>query len=141
MSASKLSYHFEYAPIRVEGWWSKLDEADAVVEGRERTVNEPIHGVRIVEVSCGAQHTIALAEDGNVFTWGFGGYGRLGHAANVELLLKVAVVAFINAMLVCGRLMNTTRDLSSISAQAIRLPVVRSASGLADSPTLSKLGR
>eukprot|EP00035_Acanthoeca_spectabilis_P020845 m.434863 g.434863 ORF g.434863 m.434863 type:complete len:581 (-) comp17780_c0_seq1:1385-3127(-) len=84
VSASKLSYHFEYAPIRVEGWWSKLDEADAVVEGRERTVNEPIHGVRIVEVSCGAQHTIALAEDGNVFTWGFGGYGRLGHAANAD---------------------------------------------------------
>jgi hypothetical protein len=83
VSASKLSYHFEYSPIKVEGWWSKLDDEDVVTEGRDRTLNEPIHGVRIVDVACGAQHTIALAEDGNIFTWGFGGYGRLGHTKNV----------------------------------------------------------
>ena len=33
----------------------------------------------ISDVKCGNNHTVAMAEDGKVFTWGFGGYGRLGH--------------------------------------------------------------
>lgn len=34
---------------------------------------------RVLQVSCGAQHTIALRDDGCVFTWGKGADGRLGH--------------------------------------------------------------
>nr|XP_043616610.1 protein RCC2 homolog [Erigeron canadensis] len=33
----------------------------------------------IVKVACGANHTVALDSKGYVYTWGFGGYGRLGH--------------------------------------------------------------
>lgn len=33
----------------------------------------------IVNLACGHNHTIAVASDGGVHTWGFGGYGRLGH--------------------------------------------------------------
>lgn len=33
----------------------------------------------VCNVACGHNHTIALCTDGTVITWGFGGYGRLGH--------------------------------------------------------------
>lgn len=34
---------------------------------------------RIIAVSCGHNHTLAVDSDGIAFSWGFGGYGRLGH--------------------------------------------------------------
>jgi len=34
---------------------------------------------QVADVACGNNHTLALMADGSVFTWGFGGYGRLGH--------------------------------------------------------------
>lgn len=40
----------------------------------------------LVDISGGGSHSIALAEDGRVFTWGLGEGGRLGHGgANIEL--------------------------------------------------------
>jgi alpha-tubulin suppressor-like RCC1 family protein len=33
----------------------------------------------IVQVATGARHTCAVAEDGSLFTWGSGSFGRLGH--------------------------------------------------------------
>ncbi|XP_010498413.1 PREDICTED: protein RCC2 [Camelina sativa] len=33
----------------------------------------------IVKVACGTNHTVAVDKNGFVYTWGFGGYGRLGH--------------------------------------------------------------
>nr|XP_004238336.1 protein RCC2 [Solanum lycopersicum] len=36
-------------------------------------------GETIVKVACGTNHTVAVDKSGYVYTWGFGGYGRLGH--------------------------------------------------------------
>ncbi|KAA0063262.1 protein RCC2-like protein [Cucumis melo var. makuwa] len=36
-------------------------------------------GEKIVKVACGTNHTVAVDSNGFVYTWGFGGYGRLGH--------------------------------------------------------------
>ncbi|KAL5706558.1 hypothetical protein ACHQM5_024709 [Ranunculus cassubicifolius] len=33
----------------------------------------------IVKVACGTNHTVAVDSNGFVYTWGYGGYGRLGH--------------------------------------------------------------
>ncbi|OAY68344.1 Protein RCC2 [Ananas comosus] len=33
----------------------------------------------VVKVACGTNHTVAVDSNGFVYTWGFGGYGRLGH--------------------------------------------------------------
>ncbi|MCO5595508.1 hypothetical protein L7F22_049553 [Adiantum nelumboides] len=33
----------------------------------------------VVKVACGNNHTVAVDSIGNVYTWGYGGYGRLGH--------------------------------------------------------------
>lgn len=36
-------------------------------------------GETIVKVACGTNHTVAVDANGCVYTWGYGGYGRLGH--------------------------------------------------------------
>ncbi|XP_052201624.1 uncharacterized protein LOC127807642 [Diospyros lotus] len=36
-------------------------------------------GETITKVACGTNHTVAVDTNGFVYTWGFGGYGRLGH--------------------------------------------------------------
>ncbi|KAL8059195.1 hypothetical protein ABFS82_03G068500 [Erythranthe guttata] len=36
-------------------------------------------GETIVKVACGTNHTVAVDKNGFVYTWGYGGYGRLGH--------------------------------------------------------------
>ncbi|KAL1533340.1 protein RCC2-like [Salvia divinorum] len=38
-----------------------------------------LSGETIVKTACGTNHTVAVTKDGHVYTWGFGGYGRLGH--------------------------------------------------------------
>eukprot|EP01018_Ginkgo_biloba_P019992 Gb_16498 [translate_table: standard] len=38
-----------------------------------------LSGKSIKKVACGNNHTVAVDSDGFVYTWGFGGYGRLGH--------------------------------------------------------------
>ncbi|KAI3969976.1 hypothetical protein MKW92_007860 [Papaver armeniacum] len=36
-------------------------------------------GKTVVKVACGINHTVAVDSKGFVYTWGYGGYGRLGH--------------------------------------------------------------
>uniref|UniRef100_K3WLR5 RCC1-like domain-containing protein n=1 Tax=Globisporangium ultimum (strain ATCC 200006 / CBS 805.95 / DAOM BR144) TaxID=431595 RepID=K3WLR5_GLOUD len=37
---------------------------------------------RILHIACGARHSVAVAEDGDVFSWGDGKCGALGHGLN-----------------------------------------------------------
>jgi E3 ubiquitin-protein ligase HERC3 len=43
------------------------------------SVIEAIQNYRIVSVAAGKFHSMALAADGKLFTWGAGSYGQLGH--------------------------------------------------------------
>ncbi|KAL6506748.1 hypothetical protein OROHE_022580 [Orobanche hederae] len=38
-----------------------------------------LSGETIVKVACGTNHSVAVDKKGHVYTWGYGGYGRLGH--------------------------------------------------------------
>ena len=42
-------------------------------------VGGDLTGVRVVGVAAGGYHSIALAADGRVFTFGGGAWGKLGH--------------------------------------------------------------
>ncbi|KAJ4964512.1 hypothetical protein NE237_024451 [Protea cynaroides] len=57
-------------------------------ESSVKLANEPqpqpraiasLAGETIIKVACGTNHTVAVDSKGFVYTWGFGGYGRLGH--------------------------------------------------------------
>ncbi|KAI8377547.1 regulator of chromosome condensation 1/beta-lactamase-inhibitor protein II [Radiomyces spectabilis] len=39
----------------------------------------------IVSIACGANHSLAMDDGGYVYSWGFGGYGRLGHGEQKDL--------------------------------------------------------
>lgn len=39
---------------------------------------------RIVDIACGAQHTVAAADDGDVYSWGYGKCGALGHGRSEQ---------------------------------------------------------
>ena len=40
---------------------------------------ESLKGKKVVEVACGASHSGCILDDGTLYTWGKGRYGRLGH--------------------------------------------------------------
>eukprot|EP00899_Mesostigma_viride_P007600 jgi/Mesvir1/16841/Mv15734-RA.1 len=57
-------------------------------DGRKTLVYEPqpsaaaisaLAGKKVVKMACGTNHSVVLDDQGHVYTWGFGGYGRLGH--------------------------------------------------------------
>jgi len=43
-------------------------------------------GVRMQTISCGYKHTIAKCSLGKTYTWGYGGFGQLGHGSFVSEL-------------------------------------------------------
>ena len=40
---------------------------------------EALKGKIVVDVACGSSHSACILDDGSMYTWGKGRYGRLGH--------------------------------------------------------------
>ncbi|WJX36013.1 hypothetical protein P8452_23933 [Trifolium repens] len=53
-------------------------------------------GETIVKVACGTNHTVAVDKNGFVYTWGYGGYGRLGHREQKDEFSPRRVDIFTN---------------------------------------------
>lgn len=43
------------------------------------TFNGKQTGKHVVHVACGSTYSAAITADGELYTWGRGNYGRLGH--------------------------------------------------------------
>ena len=60
-------------------------------------IEAPLEGKCVVQVACGAGHSMALTHDGRLFTWGKGGIGNsggnLGHGSNVDYTTPYTVEA------------------------------------------------
>ena len=54
----------------------------------------PMPGYRITDIATGAAHSLALEADGQVFSWGAGGYGRCGHGDNKDALAPRLIRTF-----------------------------------------------
>ena len=74
------------------------EPAPALVEG--------LLGVAVAAVCCGGQHAAVLTAAGEVYTWGRGGFGRLGHGDAHSLkaprLVRGALVGVVCAQVACG---------------------------------------
>lgn len=77
VSNSKLAFDCKVRPQRVMVFIDKTKEGQVT----------PILDVEVEEVACGQNHMVALDTNGRVFTWGFGGYGRLGHSDTKDELV------------------------------------------------------
>lgn len=77
------------------------------IESRNRigfdTVTKPVRvigfgagegEVKVKQIACGTNHTLALDENGKVWSWGFGGYGRLGHKKPEDVLRPKRIETF-----------------------------------------------
>lgn len=47
---------------------------------------EALRSKRIRDIACGSSHSAAITSSGELYTWGLGEYGRLGHGDNVTQL-------------------------------------------------------
>jgi len=74
VSSNKLSFKCELSPRKVNVWIEK---------SRDGRVS-PVLDVDVRDVACGSNHAVVMDSKKRVFTWGFGGYGRLGHADNKD---------------------------------------------------------
>ncbi|XP_037299924.1 protein RCC2 homolog isoform X1 [Manduca sexta] len=70
VTSTKLSFHFETVPKQVALFVQKSKDGYVA----------PVKDVAIVDFSCGNNHTVAIDSKKRAFSWGFGGFGRLGHA-------------------------------------------------------------
>jgi alpha-tubulin suppressor-like RCC1 family protein len=52
-----------------------------------------LRGADVTQVACGALHSMAVTRDGDVYTWGFGKNGRLGHGDEEDQMLPKRVEA------------------------------------------------
>ncbi|ORZ23543.1 regulator of chromosome condensation 1/beta-lactamase-inhibitor protein II [Absidia repens] len=46
---------------------------------------------KITAIACGANHSLALDDEGYVYSWGFGGLGRLGHGEQKDLSIPKVI--------------------------------------------------
>lgn len=47
---------------------------------------ETLRSKRIRDIACGSSHSAAITSSGELYTWGMGEYGRLGHGDTVTQL-------------------------------------------------------
>lgn len=58
------------------------------------TLIEALAKVEISSVECGQYHSLALAADGTVYSWGWGVHGQLGHGNSDGISLPKRIEAF-----------------------------------------------
>ncbi|XP_017782464.1 PREDICTED: E3 ubiquitin-protein ligase HERC2 isoform X2 [Nicrophorus vespilloides] len=66
---------------------------------------ERLRSKRIRDIACGSSHSAAISSSGELFTWGLGEYGRLGHGDNITQLKPKLVKTLVGHRIVqvaCG---------------------------------------
>ncbi|XP_043853448.1 protein RCC2 [Dromiciops gliroides] len=82
--AQRIEYDCELVPRRVAIFIEKTKDGQIL----------PVPNVVVRDVACGTNHTLVLDSQKRVFSWGFGGYGRLGHAEQKDEMVPRLVKLF-----------------------------------------------
>ena len=64
--------------------WGEGDDGKLGLGNSGGTVDTPrliesLRGKKVVDAACGSSHSACILDDGSLYTWGKGRYGRLGH--------------------------------------------------------------
>jgi len=84
ITSSKMSFEFETSPRRIQ----------LFVESAKGSHPTPVRDVRVVDVACGNNHTVCIDSKKRIFSWGFGGYGRLGHSEQKDEMIPRLIKFF-----------------------------------------------
>ncbi|XP_074029211.1 E3 ubiquitin-protein ligase HERC2 [Leptinotarsa decemlineata] len=87
-----------------EGEDGKLGHGNRLNLDKPRMI-EILRSKKIRDIACGSSHSAAITSSGELFTWGLGEYGRLGHGDNVTQLKPKLVKALVGHRVIqvaCG---------------------------------------
>lgn len=87
-----------------EGEDGKLGHGNRLSLDRPRMI-ESLKSKRIRDIACGSSHSAAISSNGELYTWGLGEYGRLGHGDNLTQLRPKLVKALLGHHIIqvaCG---------------------------------------
>ncbi|XP_023713900.1 E3 ubiquitin-protein ligase HERC2 [Cryptotermes secundus] len=87
-----------------EGEDGKLGHNSRLSLDKPRLI-ESLKSKRIRDIACGSSHSAAITSNGELYTWGLGEYGRLGHGDNVTQLKPKLVKSLLGNRIVqvaCG---------------------------------------
>ena len=82
-----------------EGDEGKLGHCSKLSCDKPRLI-EALKSKRVRDISCGSSHSAAITSSGELFTWGCGEYGRLGHGDNATQLRPKQVKALASKRIV-----------------------------------------
>lgn len=83
-AGNKFSFHCETSPRRVVLFIEKSRDGHVT----------PVDDVTVVEVAAGINHALAVDKKKRCFSWGFAGYGRLGHSETKNELTPRNIKSF-----------------------------------------------
>ncbi|ETN64680.1 hect E3 ubiquitin ligase [Anopheles darlingi] len=87
-----------------EGEDGKLGHGNRLTLEKPKLI-ETLRTKRIRDIACGSSHSAAITSSGELYTWGLGEYGRLGHGDNCTQLKPKLVTALADHRVVqvaCG---------------------------------------
>lgn len=87
-----------------EGEDGKLGHNNRITLDKPKLI-EALRSKRVRDIACGSSHSAAITSSGELYTWGLGEYGRLGHGDNCTQLKPKLVQALIGQRVVqiaCG---------------------------------------
>lgn len=70
------------------------------------TLCKSLRNQKVMYISCGEDHTVALTKEGGVFSFGAGGFGQLGHNSTQNEILPKRVMELMGSVIsqvACGR--------------------------------------
>lgn len=87
-----------------EGEDGKLGHGNRLTLDKPKLI-ETLKSKRIRDIACGSSHSAAITSSGELYTWGLGEYGRLGHGDNCTQLKPKLVTSLLDHRIVqvaCG---------------------------------------
>lgn len=81
----------------------------------EPTLITGLAGKQVVQIACGSTHSAAVTSEGELYTWGRGNYGRLGHGKN---WCEIKLYILYCALLVCVNKLDTVEGSLIIECTA-----------------------
>nr|CAH7730683.1 unnamed protein product [Callosobruchus chinensis] len=83
-TSTKLCFNYQTSPKRIVLYIEKTKDGHVA----------PVDVQQIVDFSCGQNHTVAIDSKKRAFSWGFGGFGRLGHAEQKDEMVPRLIKYF-----------------------------------------------